>query len=564
MAIIDKFSVDNVVYDIRDAAAGLYTAPAYSTSATYAVGDFVTYNGKTYVCNTAIAIAESWTPAHWTETTIGDQVSEVKAVISAEQKLGFIDTNRSTGLFNPNLFDINGNNSTTGYYDRTNAFVPSSVVGSTDYIAVIPGVTYSTSYKVSGFVLWYDGEKNFLTYTNKGADDDVTAIPEAQYVKFQLPIADIANMAITATAIKAIDYENTAIIADKIDKAFDFSINLLNKNDPDYLVDKYYQWNTGALIDPAVGYDQSGFIPVEAGKKYTSNITTLSVVWYKSDKTYLSGTGWATFDADKYVTAPTNAAYARFSALRASAEYPVWQVVEGTVLPDYLPYGFVSSDKFIVDTEWKGLAGVAFGTSLTYRAATTYGYLQYLPTLLGVGVTIDNQGIGNATILATDPALDILAKVKNYANYASKNFCILEGFVNDFYTNADKLGTWKDTAETTVCGCVRSAINHILTQNGDITLVLVLDHYGQASGGSSTASTYVNSNGDVQYEFYEEIAKVADSIGVPVIKEYELSGMNEYTPDYFIDNIHPTALGAEQSAKTIYSVMKNLYPKLTE
>lgn len=82
--------------------------------------------------------------------------------------------------------------------------------------------------------------------------------------------------------------------------------------------------------------------------------------------------------------------------------------------------------------------------------------------------------------------------------------------------------------------------------------------------GSSTASTYTNTSGLTQYEYYEEIAKVADSLGVPVIKEYELSGMNEYTPDYFIDNIHPSALGAQQSANTIYSVMKNIIPKVTD
>jgi len=44
-------------------------APAYSASATYAVGDYVSYQGKLYKCNTAITVAEAWTAAHWTETT---------------------------------------------------------------------------------------------------------------------------------------------------------------------------------------------------------------------------------------------------------------------------------------------------------------------------------------------------------------------------------------------------------------------------------------------------------------------------------------------------------------
>lgn len=41
-------------------------APTYSDSATYAVGDLVTYDNNLYRCNTAINTAESWTSAHWT------------------------------------------------------------------------------------------------------------------------------------------------------------------------------------------------------------------------------------------------------------------------------------------------------------------------------------------------------------------------------------------------------------------------------------------------------------------------------------------------------------------
>ena len=47
-------------------------AAAYSETATYAVGDAVTYNGKLYKCAVAITTAEAWTPAHWTETTVAN------------------------------------------------------------------------------------------------------------------------------------------------------------------------------------------------------------------------------------------------------------------------------------------------------------------------------------------------------------------------------------------------------------------------------------------------------------------------------------------------------------
>ena len=57
-------------------------APAYSTSATYAVGDYVNYNGSIYRCTTAITTAESWTSGHWTAVVLGadlaSQVSDLK------------------------------------------------------------------------------------------------------------------------------------------------------------------------------------------------------------------------------------------------------------------------------------------------------------------------------------------------------------------------------------------------------------------------------------------------------------------------------------------------------
>lgn len=57
-------------------------APAYSTSGTYAVGDYVTYGGDVYRCTTAITTAEAWTAAHWTQVTIGYELSSTKADLS--------------------------------------------------------------------------------------------------------------------------------------------------------------------------------------------------------------------------------------------------------------------------------------------------------------------------------------------------------------------------------------------------------------------------------------------------------------------------------------------------
>lgn len=61
-----------------DAALRASMAAAYSSSATYAVGDYCLKDGQLYECNTAITTAEAWTAAHWTAVTVGGELSDLK------------------------------------------------------------------------------------------------------------------------------------------------------------------------------------------------------------------------------------------------------------------------------------------------------------------------------------------------------------------------------------------------------------------------------------------------------------------------------------------------------
>lgn len=53
-------------------------APAYSTSGTYAVGDYVNHNGAIYRCTTAITTGEAWTAGHWAAVTLGADLDKLK------------------------------------------------------------------------------------------------------------------------------------------------------------------------------------------------------------------------------------------------------------------------------------------------------------------------------------------------------------------------------------------------------------------------------------------------------------------------------------------------------
>lgn len=50
-------------------------ADDYDSTATYAVNDYVVYNGVLYKCTSAISIAETFTPAHWTAVLIMDEIA---------------------------------------------------------------------------------------------------------------------------------------------------------------------------------------------------------------------------------------------------------------------------------------------------------------------------------------------------------------------------------------------------------------------------------------------------------------------------------------------------------
>lgn len=61
---------------------------AYSSSSTYAVGDYCIYENTLYKCTTAIATAENWNSAHWTAVTVTDEIKENNEYSTEERRIG--------------------------------------------------------------------------------------------------------------------------------------------------------------------------------------------------------------------------------------------------------------------------------------------------------------------------------------------------------------------------------------------------------------------------------------------------------------------------------------------
>ena len=57
-------------------------APEYSPNDPYNVGDYVVQSDKLYKCTSTIENAEEWTPAHWTQISITEEVSDLNSALN--------------------------------------------------------------------------------------------------------------------------------------------------------------------------------------------------------------------------------------------------------------------------------------------------------------------------------------------------------------------------------------------------------------------------------------------------------------------------------------------------
>ena len=83
----DYFAIDNENGDTGKIPANLFTstsreAKLYDNTKTYAVGDHCIHQNKYYVCTTAIETPEVWTAAHWEQTDIGDEITELNNTLT--------------------------------------------------------------------------------------------------------------------------------------------------------------------------------------------------------------------------------------------------------------------------------------------------------------------------------------------------------------------------------------------------------------------------------------------------------------------------------------------------
>ncbi len=171
-------------------------APAFDTTATYAVSEHVTYNGKLYRCTTAVTTPGAWNAANWTAEDMTSPDATLN--VTSAGRLRLVDTD-GTVLWQQG-YDLAAESSATLACDKVNYFAFADAA--TTQAFVLPA---APSGKVGDFVLDIDNSANTVAagVTLTGLDTEFSVVvPSGQSLAQMLTFAagEMAELYFTQTA----------------------------------------------------------------------------------------------------------------------------------------------------------------------------------------------------------------------------------------------------------------------------------------------------------------------------------------------------------------------------
>ena len=290
----------------------------YSDTKTYAVKDFVWYNGHLYRCTTAITTAETWTASHWTQVVLADALNQdITDLKSAIDEIPCL-----------NIYDPSTN--TDGKYIGSAGVVDNSTQGSvTDYIPITKAdnAVYEGANPTNQFfyLAYYNADKNFIGVARmKTEKTELNSIitDATAYVRFSVLTEYADKFRVYVKRLVTVDeFDTVSRQVTENTKRASLIIPSANMLDVDNLFVGSIKRTTGELNTNDTGWRASDYIAIEDYKIYVFIIHN-SATWvmpanmyyafYDADKTYTHG-GYTT-SGDAIITALTGDAYIRISA----------------------------------------------------------------------------------------------------------------------------------------------------------------------------------------------------------------------------------------------------------
>ena len=256
-------------------AAATNMAPVYSASSTYAVGDYVLYNGGLFRCTTAITTAEAWTASHWTTVKMGPEVSDLKTQIT------YVTGNAPISLTEQTVVVNNGN--TTSLEQVTQINNNSAIIPCNEGDKFTLTGEGSFNYRLWAFCGAKDGD-TYPVLTPKadanavGVNLVLTAPANAKYltVNFKRNYTTYPGIIVSGDTVKQRLDEISPIVQKTEDTATSLVISeymRIKKNPSSTETDKVYSTlaTTGTALE---GYQTDAF-SVSAGEQYDITILNL-------------------------------------------------------------------------------------------------------------------------------------------------------------------------------------------------------------------------------------------------------------------------------------------------
>lgn len=561
-----------------------YIADTYDATKTYAVGDYVIYNGKLYRCNTTISTAEAWTAAHWTETQVGDDVGELKSAISEIEPIfeEYFKTEQHTNVTTNNMawtegkyFDIN-----TGEEKSLNGY------SHTDKFFCETGDVISIGLNTGQVLFW--GTNGYLSYvaTSPSTSMNITAPAGAtlyacnnRNVDYR-PTESTVTKTWTEKVLKVTEYTAPAKILYNSD-AF------ANKN--------YASTNNGNLYtgDSYASYYCAYKKPCKPNHKYRTSTHT-QVVYYDETGAFISGyvpyidsanaTG---VKVEKEFQTPANCAYISINSN-----------VPNEVIFD-LEYTVFGNEKTAYPLLGKTV--VCFGDSITgnYYFGDNYPYQIEEKT----GAKVYDVGFGGCRMELTNEAsiqyvnpFSMVSLANAVASEQSDKWNIQDTSANSFalknmvkarlsilknidFSNVDivtiaygtngiglPLENVSDTLDTySYAGATRYAIKTLLTKYPHLRIVLLTPIYRWYSATSDDGDTHQIS-GQTLLDRVNKLLEVGAEIKIPTIDLYHTLGINKYNytgyfgdDDETADGTHINSFGREQMGLRIAGELNRLF-----
>ena len=182
-------------------ANGAIAVSTYSTSGTYAVGDYVIYNNILYKCKTAITEGEAFNGSKWQQIKIAEEINNTGVSVSTTEPSG---NNKNKVWLKQYINYFNKDDAILNKYLNTDGSVdgPSSVSSVSDFIPVTSGTVYtlyiggeiSSSYYFR--VCYYNSSKTYISRTEKTntKQETFTTPTNTAYIRFQFETTQINNV----------------------------------------------------------------------------------------------------------------------------------------------------------------------------------------------------------------------------------------------------------------------------------------------------------------------------------------------------------------------------------